>query len=108
MTKLLSSVLALSFLATPALADGRWAANHQRRDHVNDRLANQNLRIDNVVRSGKLSPQQAHQLHREDHAIRAEERADAAANGGHITKGEQRQINRQENQVSRQIYAEKH
>jgi len=32
----------------------------------------------------------------------------AAQNGGHITKAEQRQLNREENQVSKQIYEEKH
>jgi hypothetical protein len=108
MTKLLSALLCTAALSAPAFADGKWAANHPRRDQVNDRLANQNRRIDNGVKSGTLSKGQARQLHREDHAIRTEERADAAANGGHITKGEQRQINHQENQVSRQIYAEKH
>jgi len=32
----------------------------------------------------------------------------APQNGGHITKQEQRTLNSQENQVSRQIYDEKH
>jgi F0F1-type ATP synthase membrane subunit b/b' len=100
--------IALLSVASPSFADGTWAANHPRRDQVNDRLANQNRRIDNGVKSGKLSPQQAHQLHRQDHAIRSQERADAAAHGGHITKHEERQLNREENQSSRQIYSEKH
>jgi hypothetical protein len=107
MMKLLSAALVLC-LAAPSFADTRWEQNHPRREQVNDRLANQNRRVDNGVKSGKLSPQQARQLHREDRAIRTEERADASLHGGHITKGEQRQLNRQENQVSRQIYAEKH
>ena len=44
----------------------------------------------------------------DDHAIRAEERADAAVNGGHITRAEQRNINRQENANSRTIYNGRH
>ncbi len=110
MTKLLHAALAAATLlvASPSFADTRWEQTHPRRDQVNDRLANQNRRIDNGAKTGRLSPQQAHQLHREDHAIRTEERADASLHGGHITKGEQRQLNRQENQVSRQIYREKH
>jgi hypothetical protein len=60
------------------------------------------------VKSGKLTPHQAKQLHREDHAIRGQERADAAAHGGHITKPEQRQLDREENRSSRRIYNEKH
>jgi hypothetical protein len=100
--------LAMLTIATPSFADGNWDANHPRREQVNDRLANQNRRIDNGVKSGKLSPQQAQQLHRQDHAIRTQERADAAAHGGHITKPEQRQINHEQNQTSRQIHNEKH
>ena len=46
---------------------------------------------------------QAQKLHAEDHAIRKEERTMASTNGGHITKAEQRALNQQENQVSRQI-----
>jgi len=110
MIKTLSALLtvAVMSIATPSFADGNWDANHPRRAEVNDRLANQNRRVDNGVANGKLTPGQANQIHREDHAIRNEERADAAAHGGHITKPEQRQINRQENHVSRQIHAEKH
>ena len=100
--------LAMLTIATPSFADGNWDANHPRREQVNDRLANQNRRIDNGVKTGKLSPQQAQQLHRQDHAIRTQERADAAAHGGHITKPEQRQINHEQNQNSRQIHNEKH
>jgi hypothetical protein len=108
MLKSLALALAATFaLATPSYADGTWAADHPRREQVNERLANQNRRINNGVRNGTLTKGQATRLHREDRAIRAEERADAALHGGHITKGEQRQLNRQENAVSRQIYREK-
>jgi len=55
------------------------------------------------VKEGKLTPAQAHKLHKEDRQIRHEERAMASQNGGHITKQEQRVLNRQENAVSRQI-----
>ena len=95
------------YVATPSYADPAWNAAHPRRAEVNGRLANQNRRIDNGVADHQLTNSQARQLHREDHAIRSEERADAAAHGGHITKGEQRQINRQENRVSRQIHRER-
>jgi transposase len=46
---------------------------------------------------------EAQALHREDHRIRHEERKMASLNGGHITRGEQRVLNQQENRVSRQI-----
>lgn len=87
---------------------GDWRSNHPRRTEVNSRLNNQNRRINQGVKSGKLTRGQARQLHAEDHGTRQEERAMASQHGGHITKGEQRELNRQENQTSRQIYNEKH
>jgi len=51
---------------------------------------------------------EAPKLDGEEAKIKAQEQADAKANGGHITKGEQRQLNREENAESRQIYEEKH
>ena len=94
-------------LSTASYA-GDWKQDHPRRAQVNARLNNQNRRIRDGVEDGKLTPGQAQQLHAEDHAIRQQERAMAAQNGGHITKGEQRQLNQEENQVSKQIYEEKH
>jgi hypothetical protein len=109
MMKTLRFLVATStlYIATPGHADPAWDAAHPRRAEVNQRLANQNRRIHEGVADHQLTDHQARQLHREDRAIRAEERADAAAHGGHITRGEQRQLNRQENQVSRQIHRER-
>ncbi|MEI7432383.1 MAG: hypothetical protein WCL27_18195 [Betaproteobacteria bacterium] len=105
--KLLSIVLISTFAATSIgsafAAEGQWANNHPRREQVNDRLNNQNKRINQEVREGEISKGQAAKLHREDRQIRQEERAMASQNGGHITKQEQRTLNQQENAVSRQI-----
>ncbi len=86
-----------------AFAETQWERNHPRRDQVNDRLANQNRRINHELKEGEITRQQANQLHREDRTIRREERTMAKFNDGHITKGEQRVLNRQENAVSSQI-----
>src|SRR5262245_47742992 len=96
------SALAVGVSAS-ALAETNWEKHHPRRAEVNDRLANQNKRINQDVKEGKITPAQAHKLHKEDRAIRREERAMASQHGGHITKQEQRVLNRQENAVSRQI-----
>ena len=64
-------------------------------------------RIDAGLRDHQLNRAQAHQLRADDHSIRTEERADASVNGGHITRGEQRQINAQENANSRAIHGER-
>jgi hypothetical protein len=83
--------------------DTQWQKDHPRRAEVNGRAKNQNQRIKAEEKSGEITKGQAAQLHKEDHQIRKEERADAAKHGGHITKQEQHQLNQQENAVSRQI-----
>jgi hypothetical protein len=99
-----AATLALAGLATSALADEtQWQKDHPRRTEVNKRLGNQNKRINNEVKSGQISKAQGAKLHAEDHAIRREERTMASTNGSHITKAEQKSLNQQENQVSKQI-----
>jgi hypothetical protein len=98
---LATALLATSIAAAPAQSN--WAQNHPRREQVNDRLQNQNRRINQEVREGEITKGQAQQLHQEDHAIRQEERGMAKLNGGHITGAEQKALNQQENAVSRQI-----
>jgi hypothetical protein len=90
-------------LAGAVSAETKWERNHPRRDQVNDRLQNQNRRINQERREGEITKQQAQKLHSEDHAIRQEERDMAKTNGGHITKQEQKVLNQQENAVSKQI-----
>jgi hypothetical protein len=107
MLKLATLLATLSLAATPAMANPWWNATHPRRAEVNGRLNNQNARINAGVRDGQLSHGQAAQLHREDHAIRQEERGMAAEHGGHITAHDQRVLNRQENAVSNQIHSER-
>ena len=97
------ALAALGLSATSASAESFWQFNHPRRAEVNERLANQNVRINREVREGELSPWQARRLHRDDFAIRREERAMASFNGSHITRGEQRALNHQENVMSRRI-----
>ena len=89
--------------AGSAFAESYWDQSHPRRDEVNDRLRNQDHRINQEYREGEISRGQARQLHREDHANRNEERRMASRDGGHITAHDQRVLNRQENHVSRQI-----
>jgi len=97
------ALAALGLSATSASAESFWQFHHPRRAEVNERLANQNVRINREVREGELSPWQARRLHRDDFAIRREERTMASFNGGHITRGEQRALNHQENVMSRRI-----
>lgn len=102
----LLSAMALSSFAQAATTeqkDTQWQKNHPRREQVNKRLAHQNKRINNEVKSGEITKTQAAALHKEDRQIRQEERDMASQNGGHITKQEQKTLNQQENKVSGQI-----
>jgi hypothetical protein len=65
---------------TAAFAETQWERNHPRRDQVNDRLANQNRRINRELKESEITKQQSNQLHREDRAIRQEERTMAKFN----------------------------
>ncbi len=97
------SLVSVSAFAAEGAAKKDWNKDHPRRAQVNKRLKNQNNRVKDGVEDGKLTKGQANQIHKEDRAIRREERRDAAKNGGHITKAEQNKLNRQENRVSNQI-----
>ena len=87
---------------------GQFAKDHPRRNEVNRRDREQLARIREGVKSGKLTPTQAKQLLSNDRAIKQQEHADVKANGGFLTKSEQRQFNREENANSRLIRDDKH
>jgi hypothetical protein len=87
---------------------GTWRQNHPRRAQVNGRLENQTDRIQAGVKHGQLTRGQARQIHSEDRDIRDQERLYARDHDGHISKGEDRLLNQQENSVSKQIYNERH
>jgi hypothetical protein len=80
---------------------------HPRVNQVNRREGRQQQRIGNGVKNGTLTPRQtAHLENREAH-LQNRERADMAKHNGHLTKPEQRGLNRQENRISRSIARDK-
>jgi hypothetical protein len=87
---------------------GKFAVEHPRRNEVNTRIDNQRARINQGVKSGELTKQQAQQLRANDRAIKQQEHADVKANGGHLTSSEQKQLNQEENANSTMIHDEKH
>src|SRR5262249_12268105 len=64
-------------------------------------------RIANGVRSGRLSAGETANLETKESAINKEIAADRQANGGNLTNKQKRQVNRQQNRVSRQIARDK-
>jgi hypothetical protein len=75
---------------------------------IAQRKENQQDRIANGVKSGQLTAGETANLESKEAAINGETKADRAANGGKLTSAEKQQINRQQNQVSKQIYQDKH
>jgi hypothetical protein len=75
---------------------------------VAQRKENQQDRIANGVKSGQLTAGETANLEKKEAAINKETAADRAANGGKLTSAEKKQVNQQQNKVSKQIYADKH
>ena len=75
---------------------------------IAERKENQQDRIANGVKSGQLTAGETANLESKEAAINGETRADRAANGGKLTQSEKQQINQQQNQLSKQIYQDKH
>ena len=75
---------------------------------VGQRKENQQDRIAQGVRSGQLTAGETANLETKEAAINGETRADRAANGGKLTTAERQQVNHQQNQLSHQIYQDKH
>lgn len=114
MKNALATVLVLGSMLMPVAAFADNPKNptdlkgHPRVNQVNQRVQNQHERIEQGVKNGTISKQQATQLHKERADIKTEEHAMRKADGGHLTKGDQKVLNQQMNARSKQIYQEKH
>jgi hypothetical protein len=80
---------------------------HPRVNEVNRREANQQKRIGNGIKNGTLNSKQATNLEKRETSVQNREKADMAKHNGHLTKAEQRGINRQQNRISRSIKHDK-
>jgi hypothetical protein len=80
---------------------------HPRVNEVNNREENQQQRIGNGVKNGTLTSKQTANLENRETSVQNREKADMAKNNGHLTKAEQRGINRQQNRISKSIAKDK-
>lgn len=81
---------------------------HPRVNQVNRREGRQQKRIAKGIQNGKLNSQQAANLEKRETSVQNREQKDMAKHNGHLTKAEQKGINRQQNRISRSIYKDKH
>jgi len=93
---------------TSGAGPGKVDPNHPRVNQVNRREQNQQNRIANGIKNDKLSSQQATRLERGETRLKSNEKRDMAADNGHLTKQDQRQLNREANRESTRIYNDKH
>ena len=100
---LVSTALASGLLFSAPAAASRWERQHPRRDQVVDRVQHQDRRIREERKEGEITKAQAKALRLSDRSIRLQQRADAKANHGHITRAEQQTLNRELNANSKAI-----
>jgi hypothetical protein len=65
-------------------------------------------RIANGVKSGQLTAGETANLETKEAAIKGETKADRSTNGGKLATAEKKQINREQNAASKNIYNKKH
>ena len=87
---------------------GTTTSTQAKQPTIAERKENQQDRIANGVKSGQLTAGETTNLESKEAAINGETRADRAANGGKLTPAEKQKINQQQNQLSKQIYQDKH
>ncbi|HVA67326.1 MAG TPA: hypothetical protein VNK24_10445 [Elusimicrobiota bacterium] len=98
MAGLLIAVLAaLVSAGGAAAAQGRWRKNHPRQAQALNRTRRQQKNANRLYKNGKISKRRRNKIVRNDRRVRREDRRMARRNGGYITKGQQRSLNRQEN-----------
>lgn len=104
------SLLALGLVAAFASAGAMAQTGttdvpgHPRVNEVNQRLDNQQNRIDAGIADGQINAQQAFRDERQDSNIAAREMRDMAEHGGHLTAAEQQHLNRSLNNDSGRIH----
>jgi hypothetical protein len=107
-------ILTLSFLTLATLIGSASAfaqsadPGHPRVNEVQQRIDNQQSRVDQGISDGQINAKQAAhddaKLAREQNSLNKDE----AKNGGHITKAEQNNLNKRLNKGSKQIYKQRH
>jgi hypothetical protein len=81
---------------------------HYGNNPVGQRRENQQDRIAQGIKSGQLTAGETAKLESQQKGINQQVHADRAANGGKLTPAEKKQINKEQNAASKNIYNKKH
>ena len=97
-----------TLISLQSVAQTAPVPDHPRENQVNQRLDNQQARINQGLANGTMTGKQAARDEKHDENIAQRESVDESKHDGHLTKGEQRRLNQAENRNSRRIYRQKH
>ena len=81
---------------------------HYGNNEVGQRRENQQDRVAQGIKNGQMTAGEAARTENREQGINKQIHADRQANGGKLTGQERRQVNREQNRTSRQIYRQKH
>jgi hypothetical protein len=107
---ILSVIVGAAMISGQAMAQSQDTdvPGHPRINEVNNRLTNQQNRINNGLKNGTMTQGHAERDETRDANIAHRESVDEAKNGGHLTKQEQHNLNKSENHNSKDIHRQKH
>jgi len=105
---IVGSAFAQTQTNTSGAGAGQVDPGHPRVNQINRRETNQQNRIANGVKNGKLTPGQTAHLERGEQRLQNNEKRDMAKDNGHLTKQDQHQLNKEANHMSKRIYKDKH
>ena len=99
---------ALAALALPVVAQSTQNSTPVTGQSIQDRKENQQDRIANGVASGQLTAGETANLEKKESDVNQEERDMRKLDDGHLTNADKATLNQQQNQLSNQIYQDKH
>ncbi|HTW62072.1 MAG TPA: hypothetical protein VMD55_09705 [Terracidiphilus sp.] len=103
-----STIALAAILAAPVLLAAQTPTPGKHDWNINQRKGDQQQRIAQGVKSGKLTAGQTSRLEHQEAGINREERGMRAQDNGHLTAQDRATIHHQQNQESRRIYRDKH
>jgi hypothetical protein len=99
---------ALAILALPVVAQNSAPSTPVTGQTIRERKENQQHRIGQGVQSGQLTAGEAANLEKKEAAVNQEERDMRKLDDGKLTNADKKTLTQQQNQMSKQIYQDKH
>ena len=106
--RLAKFALVAALIAAPAITIAQTPAQAAQRHTIAQRQFNQQRRIMNGVRTGRLNPRQTARLERQHGSINRQMRTMRARHDGRLTPRDRRILSHRQNAESRRIFRAKH